>query len=68
MINKHYISSLIPAALLGFFLVGCSGESRNNFIDPDAARLVAHPQVFVLKQGETQRVDLTQSVVAKNVA
>lgn len=68
MQNKHSIFPLAPAALLSLLLAGCGGDK--GFLDPvtEVSSLTASPQVFVLKQGETQRVDLTQSVVAKNVA
>ncbi|MGL4896099.1 MAG: Ig-like domain-containing protein, partial [Shewanella sp.] len=69
MQNKHPILLLAPAALLSLLLVGCGGDDKG-FLDPvpDVSSLTAHPQVFVLKQGETQHIDLNQSVVANKIS
>lgn len=68
MLNRHLIFPLAPAALLSLLLIGCGEDT--GFLDPEPVihSLTAHPQVFVLKQGETQHVDLTQSVTAKNIS
>ncbi|MGL4580604.1 MAG: Ig-like domain-containing protein [Shewanella xiamenensis] len=69
MINKYFISPIVPATLLSLLLIGCGGEDKG-FLDPvpEVSSLTAHPQVFVLKQGETQHVDLTQSVITNKVS
>ncbi|MGL5297490.1 MAG: Ig-like domain-containing protein, partial [Plesiomonas sp.] len=73
MINKSSISSVASIALLSLFLTACGGDGDdsgdNGFLDPmpESSSLTAYPQLFVLKQGQTQRVDLTQSVVANKI-
>ncbi|MGL5667954.1 MAG: Ig-like domain-containing protein, partial [Shewanella sp.] len=69
MRNKHLLFPVAPAALLSLLLMGCGGDDKG-FLDPipEVSSLTAHPQAFILKQGETQHIDLTQSVTAQNIS
>ncbi|MGL5299294.1 MAG: Ig-like domain-containing protein, partial [Plesiomonas sp.] len=70
-------SSVASVVVLSLLLTACNSDNADNssFLDParpelptqQSRSLTAFPQIFELNQGETQRVDLTQSVVANKI-
>lgn len=66
IVNKINIFSII-ILFFSAILLGCN--DNNGFIDKPLSNkeLSAYPQIFVLKQGQTQKIDLTTSVVGKNI-
>lgn len=69
MINKYSTYTMFFIALISLLLIGCSGDNNGSHdARPPGSHLTATAQVYVLKQGESQHVDLTQLVSAQNVA
>ncbi|EOD9420193.1 Ig-like domain-containing protein [Vibrio campbellii] len=68
MPNRKFLPLMVT--VLATMVVGCDGDDKKDqFLEPEqkVTRLVAFPQAFVLKKGQVQSVNISNSVLAENV-